>query len=170
MYSSSCCSCSFEPEIIKIGHSSHKMYSNNILNLQESTTILNACTKKVWKLIEFTTYIISVSILALPYTILMSRYQHGYPWHSLATPPYRPLLPAGPHGYILYRRRYVRAGRPTFARPCEGTHRSTSLMSSFLLLQQCPACLVRLTWIAFVMGGTIYQPLRSGRIWHKVNF
>ena len=28
-----------------------------------------------------------------------------------------------------------------------------SLMSSSLLLQQCPACLVRLTWIVFVMGG-----------------
>ena len=28
------------------------MYSNNILNFQKSTTILNACTKKVWKLIE----------------------------------------------------------------------------------------------------------------------
>ena len=25
-------------------------------------------------------------------------------------------------------------------------------MSSSLLLQQCPACLVRLTWIVFVMG------------------
>ena len=46
MYSSSCCSCSFELEIIKIGLSSHKMYSNNILNFQESTAILNACTKK----------------------------------------------------------------------------------------------------------------------------
>ena len=45
MYSNSCCSCSFELEIIKIGQSSHKMYSNNILNFQESTTILNACTK-----------------------------------------------------------------------------------------------------------------------------
>ena len=33
------------------------MYSNNILNFQESTTILNARTKKVWKLIECTTYI-----------------------------------------------------------------------------------------------------------------
>ena len=41
---------------IKIGQSSHKMYSNNIVNFQESTTILNACTKKVWKLIECTTY------------------------------------------------------------------------------------------------------------------
>ena len=48
---------------------------------------------------------------------------------------------------------YVRAGRPAFVRPCVGIHKSTSLMSSSLLLQQCPACLVRLTWIVFVIGG-----------------
>ena len=48
---------------------------------------------------------------------------------------------------------YVRAGRPAFARPYVGVHWSTSLMSSSLLLQQCPACLVRLTWIVLVMGG-----------------
>ena len=48
---------------------------------------------------------------------------------------------------------YVRAGRPAFARPYAGVHRRTSLMRSSLLLQQCPACLVRLTWIVFVMGG-----------------
>ena len=47
----------------------------------------------------------------------------------------------------------VRAGYPAFARPYVGVHRSTSLMSSFLLLQQCPTCLVCLTWIVFVMGG-----------------
>ena len=47
-------SCSFEPEIIKIGQSSHEISSNNIVNSQESTTILNACTKNVWKLIEST--------------------------------------------------------------------------------------------------------------------
>ena len=41
--------CSFEAEIIKIGQSSHKMYNNNILNFQESTTILNACPKKSGK-------------------------------------------------------------------------------------------------------------------------
>ena len=52
MYSNSCCSCSFEPEIIKIGQSSHKMYSNNIVNFQESTTILNACTKKSGNLLN----------------------------------------------------------------------------------------------------------------------
>ena len=48
---------------------------------------------------------------------------------------------------------YVRAGRPAFARPCEGVYRSTSLVSSSQLLQQCPACLVRLIWIVFEMGG-----------------
>ena len=46
MYSNSCCSCSFEVEIIKIGQSSHKMYSNSILNFQKSMIILNAYTKK----------------------------------------------------------------------------------------------------------------------------
>ena len=29
VYFNCCCSCSFEPKIIKIGHSSHKMYRNN---------------------------------------------------------------------------------------------------------------------------------------------
>ena len=47
VYSNCCCSYWFEPEIIKIGLLSHKMYSNNILNLQESTTILDACPKEV---------------------------------------------------------------------------------------------------------------------------
>ena len=57
VYSNSWCNCSFESEIIKIGLSSHKMYNYNILNFQESTTILNACAKIVWKLIENTIYI-----------------------------------------------------------------------------------------------------------------
>ena len=39
-------------EIIKIDQSSHKMYSNNILNFQESTTILNAGTKKSGNLLK----------------------------------------------------------------------------------------------------------------------
>ena len=48
---------------LKIGQSSHKMYSNNILNFQESMTILNACTKKKsWKLIECTIYLIMLSV------------------------------------------------------------------------------------------------------------
>ena len=49
---------------------------------------------------------------------------------------------------------YVRAGRPAFARPYEGVHKSTSLMSSPLLLQQCPACLVHQIFIVFMMGGS----------------
>ena len=48
---------------------------------------------------------------------------------------------------------YVRAGRSSFARPYEGAHKSTPLMSSSLLLLQCLACLVRLIWIVFVIGG-----------------
>ena len=52
VYSNFCCSCSFEPEIIRIGQSSHKMYSNIILNFQESSTILNAFTKKSGNLLN----------------------------------------------------------------------------------------------------------------------
>ena len=36
VYSNSCCSCSFEPEIIKIGQSSHKMSRYNIVNYQDN--------------------------------------------------------------------------------------------------------------------------------------
>ena len=56
VYSNCRCRCCFEAEIIQFGQSSQKMYSNKILNFQMSTTILNACTKIVWKLIEGTTY------------------------------------------------------------------------------------------------------------------
>ena len=59
------------------------------------------------------------------------------------------LHPVSSHSCCLY----VRAGRPAFARPYVGVHRSTSLMRSSLLLQQCPACLFCLTWIVFVMTG-----------------
>ena len=59
------------------------------------------------------------------------------------------LHPVSSHSCCMY----VLAGRPAFAQPYVGVHSSTSLMSSSLLLQQCPACLVRLIWIVFVMGG-----------------
>ena len=52
VYSNSCCSYWFEPEIIKIGWSSRKKYSNKIQNFQESMTILNACTKKCGNLLN----------------------------------------------------------------------------------------------------------------------
>ena len=48
---------------------------------------------------------------------------------------------------------YVFAGCSAIAHPCAGVHRSTSLMSLSLLLQQCSLCLVRLILIVFVMGG-----------------
>ena len=46
MYPNCCCSCWFEPAIIKNSHPSHTMNSNNIPNFQESMTILNASIKK----------------------------------------------------------------------------------------------------------------------------
>ena len=46
VYSNCYCSCWFEREIIEIGRSSHKMYSNNIVNFQKSTIIINVPTKK----------------------------------------------------------------------------------------------------------------------------
>ena len=58
------------------------------------------------------------------------------------------LHPVSSHSCCMY----IRAGRPAFARPYMGAHRSASLMSSSLLFQQCPAYLVRLTWIVFVIG------------------
>ena len=57
----------------------------------------------------------------------------------------------------------VRAGRPAFARPCEGVPRSTSLMSSSLLLQQCLECLVRLILTVFVMSAR--WPYSSCFVW-----
>ena len=89
--------------------------------------------------------------------IIMSWRQHGYPWPSLTTSPNRSSPLAGLQGYIPY---------PHIAAVCMFElvvllllshmwrgNRSTSLMSSSLLHQQCPACLVPLTWIVFVMGG-----------------
>ena len=89
--------------------------------------------------------------------IFSSCLQHGYPSPSLASSPYRSSLPAVPHGYTPYPHiaavsRFELAALLFHGR-VKGVHKSTSLMSSSLLLQQCPACLVRLTWIVFVMGG-----------------
>ena len=80
----------------------------------------------------------------------------GYTSPSLATFPYCSSPLAGLQGYIPYPHSccmYVRAGRHAFARLYVGVHRSTSLTSSSMLFQQCPACLVRLTCIVFVMRG-----------------
>ena len=49
--------------------------------------------------------------------------------------------------------RWVLVGRQPFVRLWEGYHICESLMNSSLLLQQCPAYLVNLIWMFFVMGG-----------------
>ena len=84
--------------------------------------------------------------------IILSCHQHGYPKTSLATPHYLSSLLAAPQGYITYPHRaaVVCSSWSPLSRPCEGVHRKIWLMSSSLLLQHCPACLIRLTWIFFL--------------------
>ena len=55
VYSNCCGSCSFEPEILKIGQSSHKMYSNNS-EFSRVYDNFRCLYKKFWKLIDCTTY------------------------------------------------------------------------------------------------------------------
>ena len=55
--------------------------------------------------------------------------------------------------FVLAARHYDDDDDLAFDWPYEEVHRSISLTSSSLLLQQCPACLVRLAWIVFVIGG-----------------
>ena len=89
--------------------------------------------------------------------ITMSCRRHGYPWPSLAPFPYRSSPLAGLQGHITYHHITAECMFELFVLLLPGhmwgIHRSVSLMSSSLLLQQCPVCLVRLTWIVFVMGG-----------------
>ena len=69
---------------------------------------------------------------------------------TLAIRLYHAFFPAGLSGCVL---NYVLAGHPTLARQHDRVHWRTLLMSWFLLLQQCPACLVRLIWMVFEMDG-----------------
>ena len=52
MYSNSYCSYKFAPKHEKIGQSSHKEYSNNVLKYLEFTAIINACTKNSGNLLN----------------------------------------------------------------------------------------------------------------------
>ena len=87
VYSNSCCRCSFEAEIIKIGQSSFTMYSNTILNFQESTTMLNAHTKKAGNLSFAPSILINTSY---KYFVLSYFYIYmpleSLPFHSLSPP------------------------------------------------------------------------------------
>ena len=74
----------------------------------------------------------------------MSRYQHRYLWPSPANTPYCSLLPAGLQDRIGTALLYV-----VSSCLCSSMWRG----SQSLLLQQCPACLVRLILIVFLLGG-----------------
>ena len=94
---------------------------------------------------------------------------------SIASGRYSGLHPVYIQSYCMW----VRAGRPAFARPCEGVHKSTSLMSSSLLLQLYPICLFRLILIVFMMGGRcfvgcrpqgLFNIARSTLVWLSSSF
>ena len=87
----------------------------------------------------------------VPLARISQTFSHHFSLSFIASGRSSGLHPVSSHNCCMY----VRAGPPAFARPYVGVHRSTSLMSSSLLLQQCPALLVRLTWIVFVMGGRL---------------
>ena len=55
-------------------------------------------------IIDISNYIINIYICIYMYIciIIMSRYEHGYFWPTLANPPYCPLLLAGLPCYIQY--------------------------------------------------------------------
>ena len=73
---------------------------------------------------------------------------------SLATPYYRSLLPACPLGHIPYGYRVAVCRFELIVLPLlVHVKGSTGINHSSLLLLQCPACLVRLIFIVFVMGG-----------------
>ena len=87
----------------------------------------------------------------------MSCCLHGYPWPSLATFPYCSSFPAGLLDYISY---LHIAAVCMFERVVllllghkKGSIEVHHLWARLLRFQQCPTCLVCLTWIIFVMGG-----------------
>ena len=77
------------------------------------------------------------------------------PWFSLLIRPSYPSLPPGLPNDILCPCRAdvnVLVGRLTIARLLVRFHRRTLVMSSSLLLQHCPPCLVHLTLMICEMG------------------
>ena len=89
--------------------------------------------------------------------VTKSRSLHGFPWLSITNRPYHPFSTSRSSSLhslsIQSCCRYVLLGCPTLALLCEGVHWRISLMISFLLLLQCPAYLVYLTWVVLEIGG-----------------
>ena len=74
------------------------------------------------------------------YILIMSCLQHGYPWLSchfslsfISSGMSSGLHPVSSHCCSMY----VRAGRPAFARPYVGVHRSTSLIYTYIFEGLC---------------------------------
>ena len=83
--------------------------------------------------------------------LIMSRCQHGSPSPFLTTRLYRPSLPGGLQGYILYRHRAV-VYRLLLVVLLFLVHVKESAAYEFIHTSL--ACLVRLIWIIFVIGGS----------------
>ena len=109
----------------------------------------------IFKMIDLYSHIVSKNIDILnhhhvvPLARLSLTLSHHFSLSFIAFGRSSGLHPESSHSCCIY----VWAGRPAFAWPYARIYRGTSLMSLSLLLQQCPACLVRLTCIVFVMGG-----------------
>ena len=144
VYSNCCCICSFEPEIIKIGQSSHQMYSNNIVNFQVSMTILNACTKmsgnlfKVPRILSCSSASTDFPDSFFPFVSIIHRFQPVFETISC----------------ICIELLQISSCESSNTCTSVGrVHWRTSPMSSSLLLPLCPACPVRLIWMVLEIGG-----------------
>ena len=86
--------------------------------------------------------------------IIKSYWQHGFPWLSLSIRLYHLLLSAGLLNYILCLQwcKQILVGRPILEHPWVGVHRRMSLMSSSLVLLQCPSGHFRFASMTFEMG------------------
>ena len=87
--------------------------------------------------------------------IIMSCCQRRSPWPSLITRLYRSSLPIGLQGYILYQSALLYIGSTWMSCLCSSMWKESTGVCRLGLrsyFQQCIACLIRLTWIVFVMG------------------
>ena len=78
VYSNCWCNCSFEAEIIKICQSSHKIFSNNIMNFQESMTILDPYTKKSGNFMNAPRIYLYIYIYTCTHTYVMGKFIYIY--------------------------------------------------------------------------------------------
>ena len=85
------------------------------------------------------------------FTYFLCHHHHDVmPPARISLDPLSPLLPIVHRFWqVLWATSHI---LPELAWPCEGVHKRTLLMSSSPLVQECPACLVRLSLIVFVMG------------------